>query len=429
MLLKASQFGGEAGRVMLLAPDLAVLGLGPQPAACGTIPPYVYGALATALPPGSVWRFAPDTAGLPHAILGFCLGAYRPGLYKTQPSAADRAAKIVRLEVPDEHQAVLDKARVHWLVRDLINLPPNALSPEILAEFAARSTAGAGMQTEIVRGADLETRFPTVAFAGAGSVRAPQVFVGHWQGSGATDTSKLISLCGKGVVFDTGGYDLKPPAGMLRMKKDMGGAAITLGLAMLIMQADWPVRLELRLGCIENAVSGNAMRPSDVVRTRAGISVEIGNTDAEGRLVLCDLLHEAALQRPSQLLDVATLTGAARVALGPEISALFTNADHCAEAFQTAVKATGETVWRMPLHNSYASWLDSDIADINNVSEKSHAGAIIAALFLRRFVPDDVAWAHLDVFAWNESARPGRPPGGEAESLHCMLEALRILME
>jgi leucyl aminopeptidase len=226
------------------------------------------------------------------------------------------------------------------------------------------------------------------------------------------------------VCFDTGGYDLKPSSGMLRMKKDMGGGATVLGLARMIMDADLPIRLVVRVGCVENSVSGNAMRPLDVVRTRKGITVEIGNTDAEGRLVLCDLLADASDESPALIVDCATLTGAARVALGPDLPAMFCNDDAWAETLLRNGSAQHDPLWRMPLWSNYSSWLDSSIADTNNVSSKPHAGAITAALFLQRFVAPDVAWAHFDLYAWNDSTSPGRPEGGEAYAMRALLAAV-----
>ena len=235
----------------------------------------------------------------------------------------------------------------------------------------------------------------------------------------------MISLCGKGVCFDTGGYDLKPSAAMLRMKKDMGGAAIILGIARLIMEADLPVRLAVRIGCVENSVSGTAMRPLDVVRTRRGLTVEIGNTDAEGRLVLCDLLADASDEKPELLLNAATLTGAARVALGPDMPALFCNDDSWADTLIAAGAEQHDPLWRLPLWQGYDSWLESPVADLNNVSAKPMAGAIVAALFMQRFIAAEVHWAHLDTYAWNDQTRPGRPEGGEAQAMRAVFAALR----
>ena len=246
----------------------------------------------------------------------------------------------------------------------------------------------------------------------------------RWAGSQARDNAPLLSLCGKGVCFDSGGYDLKPSAAMLRMKKDMGGGAAVLGLARMVMEADLPIRLVTRLGCVENSVSGTAMRPLDVLRTRAGVTVEVGNTDAEGRLVLCDLLAEAAAELPALLLDCATLTGAARVALGPELPALFCNDEAWADAILRAGTAQNDPLWRLPLWDGYDSWLQSPTADLNNVSAKPFAGAIVAALFLRRFISAPVPWAHIDLYAWNDQTQPGRPEGGEAQAIRAVFAAV-----
>jgi leucyl aminopeptidase len=249
-----------------------------------------------------------------------------------------------------------------------------------------------------------------------------------WRGSAAGDDAPLISLCGKGVCFDSGGYDLKPAAAMLRMKKDMGGAANVLGIARLLMQADLPIRLAVRLGCVENSISGKAMRPLDVVQTRRGITVEIGNTDAEGRLVLCDLLAEASDERPALLLDCATLTGAARVALGPDLPAMFATDDDWAERLLAAGRRADDPMWRMPLWDGYDSWLDSQVADMNNVSSKSFAGSVVAALFMRRFLAPGTPWVHFDIYAWNDTARPGRPEGGDACALRAVTAAIESKM-
>jgi leucyl aminopeptidase len=212
---------------------------------------------------------------------------------------------------------------------------------------------------------------------------------------------------------------------MLRMKKDMGGAAAVLGIARMVMDADLPIRLVVRLGCVENAVSGEAMRPLDVVQTRSGLTVEIGNTDAEGRLVLCDLLAEAGAEQPALMLDCATLTGAARVALGPELPALFCNDDAWAETVVAAGRDAYDPLWRLPLWSGYDGWLNSPVADINNVSTRPSAGAIVAALFLQRFVPAGVSWAHIDMYAWNDQTLPGRPEGGEAQAVRAVFAAIQ----
>ena len=314
------------------------------------------------------------------------------------------------------------------MVRDLINQPANLLGPAELAD-AVEALARQFSATVFRHGGEaLEVGYPAIAAVGRGSARPPVVVGFRWQGSAATPASPLVSLCGKGVVFDTGGYDLKPSAGMLRMKKDMGGAAILLGVARVLMQADLPLRLAVRIGCVENSVSGTAMRPSDVIATRRGLSVEIGNTDAEGRLVLADLLAEASDENPSLLIDCATLTGAARVALGPDLPALFCTDDDFAERLLASGKAVHDPLWRLPLWDGYAGWLDSPVADLNNVSSKPMAGAVTAALFLRRFISGGteakIKWAHVDTYAWNDQARPGRPEGGEAQSMRALAAAI-----
>ena len=376
---------------------------------------YVFGALPFGLPEGE-WRLEPGDFAPADATLGFCLGAYR----YTELKAPSRPP--ARLVADDE--AALSAARAVWLVRDLINTPADRLGPAQLADVSVQVGTAFGAACTTVAGAALEVAYPAIAAVGAGSERPPAVAILRWQGSNAAAGAPLISLCGKGVCFDTGGYDIKPSAGMLRMKKDMGGAAILLGLARMVMAADLPVRLALRLGCVENSISGRAMRPSDVIVTRQGLSVEVGNTDAEGRLVLCDLLAEACAEHPALLVDAATLTGAARVALGPDIVAMFSNDDGIATALQRAGDVCHDPVWRLPLWPGYDPWLSSRVADLNNVAAKPMAGAIIAGLFLQRFVTASTPWVHLDTYAWNDSDRPGRPEGGEATGLRSVFQYL-----
>jgi leucyl aminopeptidase len=406
-------FTAKSGEVQFLpGPDGvagAVCGLGDNRS------PFAFGHLARLLPEASIWRLEPGDYDAGSATLGFCLGAYRYTAFKS----ADRAP--ARLVGPAAHTGAqaeaLSQARAISMARDLINTPANMLGPVELADFAIALGRRYGAETKLIEGDALDRDYPTVAAVGAGSARPPRVAIFRWQGSAAQNASLLVSLCGKGVCFDTGGLDLKPPNGMLHMKKDMGGAANVLALARLIMQADLPVRLVVRIGCVENSVSGTAMRPRDVIRTRSGLTVEIGNTDAEGRLVLCDLLFNAAAEQPGLLIDCATLTGAARVALGPDLPAMFCNDDAWAEKVSRAGGKCHDPVWRMPLWNGYNGWLDSPVADINNISAKPFAGAIVAALFLQRFVPSEVPWLHLDLYAWNEQAQPGRPEGGEAQAV------------
>jgi leucyl aminopeptidase len=421
--LRQSGFTAKAGTVALLPGEAgvagAVLGLGDD-ARPG---PALFGALPAALPPATLWHLDSGFADPDAAVLGWCLGAYRFDAFRSvaRPVPARLALGA------DGAAAARSAARATWLVRDLINCPANLLGPAELAQAAEAVLAVRGAQVEVVTGEAVARRYPAVAAVGRGSVRAPHVVAADWQGSAAGAGSPLVSLCGKGVCFDTGGYDLKPSSGMLRMKKDMGGAAIALGLACMIIEADLPVRLALRLGCVENAVSGDAMRPMDVIATRRGLRVEVGNTDAEGRLVLCDLLAEAADEQPALLADFATLTGAARVALGPDLPAMFSNDDAAAGIILEAAEREHDFVYRLPLCNSYDSWLDSHVADLNNVSDKPQAGAIVAALFLQRFIPASCPWLHFDVYGWNDRSRPGRPEGGEAQAMRAVFAGVRSM--
>ncbi len=411
--LQAQNFNAGPSLVLLPGPEGvagAVIGLGQDRSS------NAFGALSGQLPAATTWRLQPGDYDPDAAALGFLLGAYAYDRLK------QRARQPARLAGPVAPR-VLALASAITTARDLINTPPNLLGPAELAAAALQLGERFGATCQHITGTALAELYPALAAVGAGSDRPPEVAVLSWAGSQGAN-GPLISLCGKGVCFDTGGYDLKPSAAMLRMKKDMGGAAILLGVAQAVMALDLPVRLRLSLGCVENSVSGHAMRPSDVLRTHAGLSVEVGNTDAEGRLVLCDLLAEAAAAQPDWLIDAATLTGAARVALGPDLPALFCNDDAMAAALLAAGNATGDPLWRLPLFPGYANWLDSPVADTNTVSSKPFAGAIVAALFLQRFVPPGIAWAHIDVYAWNDTSRPGRPEGGEAQTLRALLAAI-----
>ncbi len=420
--LRAAGFTAAAGQLMLL-PDKdglagAVLGLGEDRS------PYAHGGLPMSLPPGTAWRLEPGDFDADAAVLGFLLGAY-------QYAALTRPKRAPARLVAAGFKAAESAACATWFARDLINTPANLLGPAELAGATVALGARFGAAPMLVEGERLQVAYPTIAAVGQGSARAPIMAGFTWRGSGAAADAPLVSLCGKGVCFDSGGYDLKPSAGMLRMKKDMGGAALMLALARMVMQADLPVRLTVRIGCVENMVSGAAMRPLDVVRTRRGLTVEVCNTDAEGRLVLCDLLAEASDECPALLLDAATLTGAARVALGPDLPALFAphtpEGDHVAGLILAAGEAQSDPMWRLPLWAGYDPWLTSPVADLNNVSSKPMAGAITAALFLQRFVALSTPWAHLDTYAWNDQGRPGRPEGGEAMGLRALFGAISRL--
>jgi leucyl aminopeptidase len=417
--LRAAGFAAAAQELLLLPGEGgvagAVLGLGADRS------PFAFGDLAFRLPAGGAWRIATGDFDAADATLGFLLGAYRYDRLKP----AFRSPAV--LAVSGQGRALREAAAV-WMVRDLVNTPSNLLGPAELAEAALDLGARHGAAPIRIEGEALAAAYPAVAAVGQGSERAPQVAGFTWRGSQAKPASPLVSLCGKGVCFDSGGHDLKPSSAMLRMKKDMGGAANVLGLARLLMEADLPIRLAVRIGCVENSLSGHAMRPLDVVRTRRGLTVEIGNTDAEGRLVLCDLLAEASDENPALLLDCATLTGAARTALGPDLPAMFATDDDWAAHLLAAGAERHDPLWRLPIWEDYDNWLDSKVADLNNVSTKPSAGAVIAALFMRRFLAPKTPWIHLDLYAWNDSARPGRPEGGEAQSIRAASSAIESKM-
>jgi leucyl aminopeptidase len=371
-----------------------------------------YGALPKTLPHGTYridGKLAPAAAT--RAALGWALGGYAFARYKKQP-------EVARLVWPDgaDRAAVERMAAAAFLVRDLVNTPAEDMGPAELAAAAQAVARAHDAKLKVIVGDDLlKANFPLVHAVGRASVRAPRLVDLRWGSRGPR-----ITLVGKGVCFDSGGLDLKPAQGMLLMKKDMGGAAHMLALAQMIMEAGLPVRLRVLVPAVENSVAGNAFRPLDVVRSRKGMTVEIGNTDAEGRLILCDALAEACTDEPDLIVDCATLTGAARVALGPELPVLFSNHDGTAEALLRCGIEEDDPLWRLPLHKPYRRMLDSKVADINNVSESSFAGAITAALFLSEFVEPTIPWVHIDMMAWNPSARPGRPEGGEAQGLRSL---------
>ncbi len=310
-----------------------------------------------------------------------------------------------------------------FLARDLINTPAEHLGPAELAAAAESLAKKHKAKLKLTVGDELlKKNFPLIHAVGRAASRAPRLIDLSWGKSGPK-----VTLVGKGVCFDSGGLDLKGAEGMKLMKKDMGGAAHVLALAGMIMDAKLPLRLRLLVPAVENAVSGNAFRPLDVIKSRQGLTVEIGNTDAEGRLILADALALAVEDKPDLILDFATLTGAARVALGTELPALFANNDATAEALLSAGKRLSDNLWRLPLWRPYRRLIDSKVADINNAGEGGYGGAITAALFLQDFVPDEIPWAHLDLMAWNLTARPGRPVGGEAMGLraaYAMIETL-----
>ena len=385
--------------------------------------------------PGDMW----SCGGLPHrlksgafrienelgpdeatrAAIAWGLGCYAFDAYSD--SKGRNCASLVWPANADRN-AVLAAVEAQSQVRDLINTPANDMGPERLETVVRELGKRHGAQVSSIVGADLLAQnYPTIHAVGRAAAIAPRLIDLVWGDEGRPK----LTLVGKGVCFDSGGLDLKPPVGMRLMKKDMGGAANMIGLAHMVMSAALPVRLRLMVPAVENSVSGNAMRPMDVIRTRKGLTVEIGNTDAEGRLILCDALAEASSESPDLILDCATLTGAARTALGADLPALFCNDDAVAAALLEACEAEQDPVWRMPLFQPYRKLLSSDVADMNNVSDGPLAGAITAALFLERFIEPGVPWAHVDMMAWNRENRPGRPRGGEAQFIRGAMAMLR----
>lgn len=377
--------------------------------------PYTYAHAPLALPEGD-WRVASglDAAATDALTLGWALGSYGFHRYRK----ARRAP--ARLAIDADPEAV-DLAAACCRVRDLVNTPTQDLGPAELEQVTADIAAAHGARFEsIVGDALLAQDFPAIHAVGRASHRAPRLLRLDW----GDPAHPHLALVGKGVCFDTGGLDLKPADGMRNMKKDMGGAAHALALAELIMARRLPVRLTLLIPAVENAVGPDAFRPGEVVTTRKGVSVEIDNTDAEGRLVLCDALAFAAEQSPALVIDFATLTGAARIALGPDLPALFCNDDALAQSLLDAGGLARDPLWRMPLWRPYLRYLTSRVADIANAGSRM-AGSVTAALYLERFVPDGLPWAHLDVYAWNDSDRPGRPAGGEALGLRAAWTMLK----
>ncbi|MGV8995690.1 MAG: leucyl aminopeptidase family protein [Parvibaculaceae bacterium] len=415
--VETSGFKAEAGKVLLL-PDGsgglagALLGLGDGS------DPFATGALASVLPVRT-YRFAGKLgASADNAVLGFALGTYQFNLY------TGRVREHPRLILPKGVDgAELSRiAAAIFLVRDLINTPANDMSPADLAEAALNVARTHGAEASVIVGDDLLTQnYPMVHAVGRAAEVAPRLIDFTW---GRADAPK-VTLVGKGVCFDTGGLDLKPSSAMLLMKKDMGGAANVLALADLIMGAKLDLRLRVLIPAVENNVAGNAFRPGDVLKSRKGWSIEIGNTDAEGRLILADALVEADSESPDLVIDMATLTGAARTALGPDLPPFYTHDDALAGEIAEAAQSQSDPLWRMPLWKPYDSWLDSKIADVNHVSDGPFAGSITAALFLARFIEKSKAWVHFDVYGWAPKPRPGRPVGGEAQAIRALYHILK----
>ncbi len=371
---------------------------------------------ADSLPKGT-YRMVDADAG--EAMLGWMLGQYRYHEYLSEPKVT--GARVLLVKEPGRIQNAAHQAAATALVRDLVNRPAGDCGPNALEAEARRIAKAHKADVTVTSGEALETGYPLIHAVGKAAMRehAPRLIELEW----GDPRHPRIAIVGKGITFDSGGLDIKPASGMRLMKKDMGGAAHALALAELIMTAHLPVRLHLLVAAAENSIAGNAFRPGDVIKSRKGITVEIDNTDAEGRLVLADALAKAVEDEAGLIVDFATLTGAARTALGPDLPAMFSNDDAVADAMLAAAKHVSDPIWRMPLWAPYAEMLDSDIADTAN-SGGAFAGAVTAALFMQKFVPDDVPWVHLDTFAWRPTSKPGRPKGGEALGLRAVFRYL-----
>jgi leucyl aminopeptidase len=423
-IVAAQKFRGKAGEQAILpinglpgsgADDWSVVvGVADREA----LGPWCLARLAETLPEGS-YRLAEGSIGA--AGLGWLTGQYRFDRYRSDDTPA--GPRILLTGDVARIDQTLQLAKAVALVRDLVNTPAADMGPPDLEKATESVAKSFGATVTVTRGDALEQGYPMIQAVGkaADKAFAPRLIELNW----GDPAHPRLALVGKGICFDSGGLDIKPSSGMRLMKKDMGGAAHALALAQLVMAARLPVRLHLLIAAAENAISGNAFRPGDILRTRKGLSVEIGNTDAEGRLVLGDALTRAGEDKPDLIIDFATLTGAARVALGPDLPALFANDEALAAQIATAGTEVDDPTWRLPLWDGYADMLKSDVADINNAGEGGFAGSITAALFLKRFVPEDTPWLHLDTFAWRPSPRPGRPKGGEALGLRAVFRLLQ----
>jgi leucyl aminopeptidase len=415
----AHDFTAKPGKCLILpAADgrIAQVIFGLEDAASKSRDPFRPGSLPGLLPPGT-YRFANAPHDTRLAALAFALGSYRFGRYRKQDTPNVRLVPPDGIDVAD----ISRMAEAAALARDLINTPSNDMGPAQLAQAAQDLAGRFGASFSCIIGDDLpKQNFPLIHAVGMASTRAPRLIDFSW----GDPAHPKVTLVGKGVCFDTGGLDLKPSSGMLIMKKDMGGAANVLALALMVMDAKLKVRLRVLIPAVENAVAGNAFRPLDIFPSRKGLTVEIGNTDAEGRLVLADALALADEEKPDLLVDLGTLTGAARVALGPDLPPFYTNDETLAQDIARAATQENDPLWRLPLWPAYDAWLDSKVANINNAPSGGFAGSITCALFLQRFVEAAKSWLHVDIYGWTPSARPGRPEGGECQAARAIYHYL-----
>lgn len=421
---KATDFAAKAGQICLVPSQdgaIASVLFGQGNRGDKTRSPLLAGDLPNRLPDGRYHYVLPDDADEQStflATLAWHLGAYRFDRYK------ENARPHPELDWPQgvDAELVQLQAKGSNLARDLINIPSNDMGPDELEAVTKGLADTHSARLTVTRGDELlEHNFPMIHAVGRASDREPRLLDMVW----GNEADPKVTLVGKGVCFDTGGLDIKPSSSMLLMKKDMGGAANVLGLASMIMGAELPVRLRVLVPAVENSISGNAFRPGDVLQSHKGLTVEIGNTDAEGRLILGDALSLADQDQPDLLIDMATLTGAARVALGPDLPPFYSDDDGLVAEIASAAKEQFDPLWHMPLWNAYDANLSSDIADVNHISTGGFAGSITAALFLRRFVEKAKSWVHFDIFGWAPKAMPGRPKGGEAQAIRALFTLIR----
>ena len=418
-LLEAMRFDGKTPHAFALLPRGSEFEVVGAVKSAEALSPWCLAKLGESLPEGA-YRLASGQPG--KAALGWLLGQHRFTAYRSKDDP-ERGARILVTGEAAQVDPMVRLAEATALVRDLVNTPAGDLGPAELETAVRDAATELGAQVRVTAGKDLASGYPLIAAVGgaASDARSPRLIELEW---GKAD-APCVAIVGKGVCFDSGGLDLKHASGMRLMKKDMGGAAHALALARLIVGEKLPIRLHLLIPAVENAVSGGAYRPGDVIKSRAGTYVEIDNTDAEGRLVLADAFARAAEEKPVLMVDFATLTGAARIALGPDLPALFTSTDALANDALAASREVEDPLWRMPLWEPYDDMLKSEIADLANAGGAPMAGSITAAMFLKRFVPDGLEWAHLDTYAWRDAASPGRPKGGDALGLRAIFELLK----
>ena len=420
-LLKAHRFDGKSGFAFVILPrkgdEFEVVSAVVD---ARELSPWCLAKLGESLPEGT-YKLADGEPG--PAALGWLLAQHTFDAYRARKTdEPDQGPRVVVTGAPAKIDPIVREAMAVALVRDLVNTPAGDLGPGALEQAVRMEAERIGAEVRVTSGDELDKGYPLIAAVGraASKKNAPRLIELEW----GDPKNPRVAIVGKGVCFDSGGLDIKPANGMRLMKKDMGGAAHALALATLIADARLPIRFHVLIPAVENAIAGDALRPGDIVKSRQGLHVEIDNTDAEGRLILADALTRAGESEPELILDFATLTGAARVALGPDLPALFSNDDDLADEMAKAGKDSTDPVWRMPIWDAYDEMLKSDIADLANAAGSPMAGAVVAAMFLKRFVPKDTPWAHFDTYAWRDKGKPGRPKGGEALGLRAVFTVL-----